>query len=331
MSRITIEDVAKRSGVSTTTVSHVFSGHRPVSAGTRRRVRAVAEQLGYSPNGVAKSLRMRRTDTVMVIIPDITNPFYPAFARGVQDVLRRDGYHTMICNTDAEEAEERSFLDEVLPRRLDGVIFMGFRVPPRDLLPLAAAGPAVVNLGPSPGGTVDSVRFNDRASSREATAFLLDRTSGAVAFIGGTPGTPVARARLAGFRKAYADRGLAVPEGYLAAAQFTRRGGAEAMSQLLNLPGPPRAVFCANDLIAIGALDVLTERGFRIPQEVAVVGCDDIEAAAMVTPSLTTVRHPAGQLGSTSAELLLSRMTGAYDGPGRQSVISHQLIVRDSA
>ncbi len=332
MTRVTIETVAAEAGVSVTTVSHVFSGHRPVGEATRLRVVQVAKRLGYRPNAVAKSLRLSRTDTVMLIIPDITNPFYPALARGAQDVLRRAGYHSLLCNTDADEDEERSFLDEAVARRVDGVIFMGFRVPPADLLAFADVGLPVVNLGAPPGGgAVDSVRFDDRNSARDATAFLLDRASGAVGHIGGNPGAPVAEERLAGFRQAYAERGLVPEPDLVVETEFTRSGGAEGMRRLLARTEPPTAVFCANDLIAIGALDVLAARGLRVPEQVAIVGCDDIEAAAMVTPALTTVRLPADEIGITSAKLLLARMDGSYRGPGRHIVIPHELVVRNSA
>jgi LacI family transcriptional regulator len=332
VTRVTIETVAAEAGVSVTTVSHVFSGHRPVGKKTRERVQDVAQRLGYRPNAVAQSLRTRRTDTVMLIIPDITNPFYPAFARGAQDVLRERGYHSLLCNTDADELEERTFLEEAVARRVDGVIFMGFRVPPGDLVPFAEAGLSIVSLGTAPEiGEVDCVSFDDRRSAREATSYLLDRTAGTVGFIDGTAGTPVARSRLDGFREAHTTRGLELPDELIVATDFTRAGGAEGMTALLRLDTPPKAVFCANDLIAIGALDVLTEHGIRIPAGMAVMGCDDIDVAAMVTPALTTVRHPAAKLGRVSAELLLSRMTGDYSGPGRRVVIPHTLVIRDSA
>ena len=124
--RITIDDVAARAGVSPTTVSHVFSGHRPVRDETRQLVQQAAEELGYRPNAVARSLRVRKTSTVMIVLPDITNPFYPVFARGVQDALRKDDYHVLLCNTDSRESEERLFLNEAVSRRLDGLVFMGY-------------------------------------------------------------------------------------------------------------------------------------------------------------------------------------------------------------
>ncbi|QAY72392.1 LacI family transcriptional regulator [Agromyces protaetiae] len=332
MTRITIEDVAAEAGVSVTTVSHVFSGHRPVSDSTSERVRKIARDLGYRPNAIAKSLRVQRTFTAMIVLPDITNPFYPALARGVQDVLRTGGYQTLLCNTDAQDRDERAFLDEAMSRRVDGVVFMGFHVPVTDLEPLAESGIAVVNLGyGQTRAPIDIARFDDRAAAEEAVGYLLRSAPGNVGFIDGNASSPVAEARLQGFLDAYAAAGVAVPEGHVVSVDFTREGGRDGMRRLLAAGRPPRAVFCANDLIALGAIDIAHERGLAIPGDIAIMGCDDIDAADIVTPRLTTVRNSADEIGRTCGELLLSRMTGVYSGPGREVVVPYRIVVRDSA
>jgi LacI family transcriptional regulator len=330
--RITIDDVAARAGVSPTTVSQVYSGHRPVSDETRRLVERVAGELGYRPNAVARSLRVQRTHTAMIILPDITNPFYPVFARGVQDVLRGGDYHTLLCNTDSREEEERAFLDEAISRRLDGIVFMGYWVSPADLKEVAAAGVSVVNLGKGlPAAGIDSVRSTDEESARQATAYLLDRYGPAVGLIDGTKSAPVARARTSGFRKALREAGVTSPAGYEVTEDFTREGGRRGLEALLALRNPPRAVFCANDQIAIGALYEASERGIRVPEDIAIAGFDDIDAAAMTQPRLTTVHNSPAELGARCGELLLSRMTEEYTGAGRQVVVPAELVVRESA
>jgi LacI family transcriptional regulator len=330
--RITIEDVAARAGVSATTVSHVFSGHRPVRTETKELVERIAIELGYRPNAVARSLRVQRTNTAMIILPDITNPFYPVFARGVQDVLRAGDYHTLLCNTDSREEEERAFLDEAISRRLDGIVFMGYWVSPEELLAVAAAGIAVVNLGEGiADAPIDSVRSTDEEGARDATAFLLERYGSAVALIDGTMFAPVARARTSGYHDALRSAGVrALPE-YEVSEDFTREGGARGMATLLDLPHPPRAVFCANDQIAIGALQEALRRGLSVPRDIAIAGFDDIDAASMVQPRLTTVHNSPDELGARCGELLLSRMTGEFTGPGRDELIPAELVVRESA
>jgi LacI family transcriptional regulator len=332
MGRITIEDVAAASGVSPTTVSHVFSGHRPVSDETRRMVREVANSLGYRPNAVAQSLRSRRTDTIMLVVPDITNGFYPELARSIQDVVAPLGYHAMFANTDAVESEERALLEDAMDRRLDGVVFVGFRVPPDELVALVEAGIAVVNIGESPESSqVDSVRFDDTAAAREATTFLLERFGPSVALIYGEDDAPVGRERRRGFEQACAAAGVTPADDEIVLTEFTRAGGVEGMRRLLELPTPPRAVLCANDMIACGAIDVVKEAELRVPDDIAIVGYDDIDAATLVTPRLTTTRTDARELGRRAAELLRSRMAGEYTGPARHVLIPHELIVRESA
>lgn len=332
MERITIEDVAARAGVSPTTVSHVFSGHRPVRTETKALVERVALELGYRPNAVARSLRVQRTNTVMIILPDITNPFYPEFARGVQDVLRPGEYHTLLCNTDSREEEEWAFINEAISRRLDGIVFMGYWVSPEDLLAVANAGLAVVNLGEGVAGApIDAVRSTDEEGAQEATAFLLERYGDAVALIDGTMLAPVARARTSGYHRALQAVGVTPRLEYEVSEEFTREGGRRGMAALLDLAHPPRAVFCANDQIAIGALQEAARRNLAVPADIAIAGFDDIDAASMVQPRLTTVHNSPDVLGARCGELLLSRMTGEFGGAGREIVIPAQLVVRESA
>ena len=331
MARITIDDVAARAGVSPTTVSHVYSGHRPVRDETRLLVHQAAKELGYRPNAVARSLRMRKTRTVMIVLPDITNPFYPVFARGVQDTLRKDDYHVLLCNTDSRESEERLFLNEAVSRRLDGLVFMGYWVTTEELLEVAATGVSVVHLGqPGDEATVDCVWSGDRVAAEQATAYLLGRYGGSVAFIDGTMEAAVSRSRAAGYRDAFAAAGHEVPAGFEVTEDFTTEGGRRGMALLLGGAAPPRAVFCANDLMAIGALEEARRRGLDVPGEVAIAGYDDIDSARLVTPALTTVRNNPDLLGAACGDLLLSRM-GGDDAAPREVLIQAELVVRESA
>jgi LacI family transcriptional regulator len=332
MARVTIDDVAAAAGVSAATVSQVYSGNRPVKPKTRVLVERVARELGYRPSAIAKSLRVQRTDTVMIVIPDITNPFYPGFARGVQDLLREHGYHTLLCNTDAEESEERAYIEEALNRRVDGVVFVPFRIPVSDLADLTAEGIAVVAIGRVPDEfKADGARFDDAAAARDATALLLDRVGPAVAHIAGPLDTPPARSRREGFLAAYADAGLEVPEGYVVATDFTQRGGIDGMRALLALPQRPRAVFCANDMVALGAIRVAREHDLSLPGDIAVMGVDDIDVAELTNPALTTIRFRTDEMGRLCGRLLLDRMSGTWDGPARNVVLLHEVVVRESA
>jgi LacI family transcriptional regulator, galactose operon repressor len=327
----TIAEVAARAGVSTTTVSHAFSGRRPVAAGTRDRVQRAVQELRYRPNGVARSLRTRRSHTVALIIPDITNPYYPALARGIQNVLAEAGYHVLVCNTDREPRYEAEYVADVLERQVDGILMSAFHLVADDLtdvflddVPFVAFGARIVHPG------VDVVRSDDAAGARDATRHLLAAGHTRVGMISGPPGPPPSEARLAGYRRALveADR-PEVPE-LVVQGDFTRPGGAAAMRRIAALRERPTALFCANDLMAIGAMDAAREVGLTLPDDLALVGYDDIEAAAFLTPALTTVLNPADELGATAGRLLLERI-GGYRGRRREIVIPHRLVVRDSA
>ena len=334
-----IELVARHAGVSITTVSHALSGRRPVADATRARVLASIQELGYRPNQLARSFATQRTRTTALIIPDIANPFYPALARSVQDVLRRDGYQTIICNTDGLRAEERSFLADAVDSRLDGVIFVPLASRAADLVQVTAAdiplvlmtadadGPGVASRSP----TTDLVHSDDQRGMADAARYLLTTGHQRIGFVNGISERGPAPRRLAGFRQAMDQAGIVPTSDLVVATSFTRAGGVEGARRLLSLAEPPTAVLCANDLIAIGVLDVARSRGLDVPDHLAVVGFDDIEAASLVSPPLTTVLNPATELGHACARLLLDRMTGQYDSVARQVVVANPLVKRMSA
>ena len=269
---------------------------------------------------------------VALLIPDIANPFYPVLARGLQDVLRGAEYHAIICNTDAESDQERGFLEDVIRRRVDGVVLEGFRVTHRDAAPLLEAGIPCVSLTPEiAGADFDCVTSDDEAGAAEATAYLVSKGHRGIAMIGGGADTPPARSRFAGYSRALQEAGLPFRPDLVAAGDFTRASGARAMHRLLVGAMKPTAVFCANDLMAIGAFDAARSLGTRIPDDVAVVGYDDVESASLVTPALTTVMNPAYELGATCGRLLIERMSHGHVGPGRKVVVPHRLVIRASA
>jgi LacI family transcriptional regulator len=328
--RSTLCEVAARAGVSPTTVSHALSGKRPVAASTRQSIERAARELHYRPNAVARSLRTRRSYTAGLIVPDISNPIYPRLARGLQDELASAGCHVLVCNTDRRADDELEYLVDVLDRQVDGVVIVAFHLSNSDLAQVPLADVPLVSIGsrldhPS----VDVVRTDDRAGARDATRHLLG-LGHSVGLIGGPANLPPSESRGAGYREALTEAGAAFRPEFVVNGDFTRAGGAAAMRAIATPPDHPTAIFCANDLMAIGAMDVARELGWDVPRDVALAGYDDIAAAALVTPALTTVHIPADQLGATAGRLLRDRMDG-YAGPRRQVVISHEFVQRDSA
>ncbi|MGZ5353584.1 MAG: LacI family DNA-binding transcriptional regulator [Actinomycetota bacterium] len=332
MNEVTIVDVARHAGVSITTVSHALSGNRRVADATRERVRHSIRELGYRPNAFARSLRTERSHMVSLIIPDITNPYYPTLARGLQDALHAGGYQSFVCNTDGRREEERSFLNDALQRRVDGIAFAAFATTTRMLITVLRAGIPLVSIGTMlRHARIDQVSSNDEAGSQDATAYLIEKGYRSIAMIGGPPGSSPSDHRLKGYRAALRAAGIRFDPRSVAIGDFTRAGGAAAMTELLALRVRPRAVFCANDLMAIGAMDAIRRAGLRVPRDVAVMGYDDIEAAALVTPDLTTVVNPAYQLGQAAGRLLLERMRDDAPRARTEIVVPHRLVPRTSA
>jgi LacI family transcriptional regulator len=327
--RNTIAEVADRAHVSPTTVSHVLSGNRPVADATRERVRQAIEELGYRPSGLARSLRLQRSETIALIVPDIANPFYPALARGVDDEL--DGrYLTFLCNTDGQRERELRFAADARDRKVDGLILAAFGVTDEDTTTLLEDGVPVVLLGQRlHGARADCVFTDDEHGGHEATRHLLERGHRRIGLISGREGPE--GLRTTGHHRALEEAGLEIDPSLQVVGDWHRAGGAAAMRKLIELSERPTAVFAENDLMAIGALDAAREGNLLVPGDLAIVGFDDIEAAQMTTPPLTTVINPAYEVGRQAARLLLDRMTGNYEGGARVVALRSELVIRQSS
>lgn len=329
-SRVTIAQVAERAGVSETTVSHVLSGNRPVADATQQRVRNAVRQLGYRPNGVARSLRSKRSMTVALIIPDLTNPFYTVLARGLADELDAAGYRVIVCNTDAQRDREQDFIDDMLDRGVDAIAMTSYHLATSEVQRVVDLGVPIACVGESiDHPNIDQVLADGEQGGYEATRHLLARGATRIAMITGAE--EFDNARISGYRKALSEAGHRFSRRLIRHGDWTRTGGYDAMQILLAANPRLDGVFCANDLMAIGAMDALREHGLSIPDDVALVGFDDIEAAALVTPALTTVVNPAYDAGRSTAALLLDRMTGRPARRRRVKVLPCTLRLRESA
>ncbi len=328
---MTISAVAAAARVSKTTVSHVISGNRPVSAATRKRVQRVMDELDFRPNYFAQSLNSRRSHSVALLAQDITNPFYPALARGLQTTLAKAGQVVMLFDAGAGSKFTRTFVDEVIQRRLDGVVVAVSQVD-EEIARLNGAGIAVVAVGFGVSDQpIDWVSADDVQIGRDAVRELRSRGHGRIATITGPQDSEPGRSRLAGFRSACDELGLPSGSELVESGNWTRDSGAVALRRLLQRPERPTAVFCANDLMAIGALHAALEMELDVPAKLAIVGVDDIDAASLVRPALSTLRVPAEEIGKAAGELLLTRGHEGLDGPRRHVLVQHAFISRQSA
>jgi LacI family transcriptional regulator len=328
--RVTISDVALLAEVSKTTVSHVLSGKRPVAVSTRRRVEAAIQELGYRPDGLARSLRIRRTHMVALMIPDITNPYYPLLARGLEDGTGGD-YRSFICNTDGAVDREQEFLEEVTDRRVDGIVLDSFMMKPEQIATVVPANTPIVLIGTTviddPG--YDTVHSDDENGAFEATMHLFRTGRRRLAMIQGPPGAGGKRNE--GFLQALEAAHASLDPDLVMASDWTRAGGAASALAMLQRANPPTGIFCANDLMALGAIDAARELGLTVPDDVAIVGFDDIDAAAMLSPALTTVSNPAYETGLLAGIMLRERMTGGYGDEPRTVTLPCRLIPRGTA
>ncbi|WP_223692030.1 LacI family DNA-binding transcriptional regulator [Leifsonia poae] len=327
-----IAAVAEEAGVSVSTVSQVLGGNRPVSAQTRTRVEAAIDKLDYRPHPGARSLRSHRTESVALIVPDITNPFYPLVAAGMQDVLLPAGYLLSVNDAALPSANIGEVLRHVLARRVDGIALGTYGLSEADLARIADSGTRVVALGRDVeiAGS-DYVESDDESGFAKVVEHLLSTGRRRIAFIGGEENAHPNVLRLRGYRSTLSAAGHATAADDAVFTAFTREGGREGVDALFARNGGWDAVVCANDLIAIGAIERLRELGRSVPGDVAVTGYDDIDAAALISPSLTTVENPAREIGRTAARLLLTRFAETDEGAATQHItLSNRLVIRGS-
>jgi LacI family transcriptional regulator len=329
--RITMSDVAREAGVSLMTVSRVVNDKGEISAATRQRVLNVIERLDYRPSGIARGLATQRTHTLGLIVPDIANPFFSDVARGAEHEAYAQGYNVFLCNTDENTQRELSVLQSLEEKRVDGVVLCSSRLGPGELRAALAHHSAVVlvNLRLDE-DHVGAVLVDDRSGGQMATQHLLQTGHRAVGFLAGPPASQSGRQRDKGYRAALAAAGLLYNPDWVRHCSPGVEGGQKVARELLTAHPELTALFCYNDLVAIGALQACADLERQVPDDLTVVGFDDIPLAALVTPPLTTCRVPRYELGVRSMNLLLNHIKGC-PGDCREISLQPELIVRASA
>lgn len=316
----TIYDVAQLAGVSPATVSRVFNG-AGVSDAKIQAVRSAAHKLNFTPNRAARTLRRQSSEVIALVIPDIENPYFTEMARGVEDVASEAGYSVVLCNTDAQIEKEATYLRIAIAEHMSGVI-LAAASDHTNLDEILATGRPVVAVDRSTGHDVDGVVMANRDAGRLATAHML-KTHRRVAYIGGPENIETSADRADGWRRAHRDADLEPPVDLLRFASFHVDGGRSAMEGLLALPEPPDAVVAGNNLIGVGAIQVLTEHDLTPPRVgVAVIG--SLPFTTLSPSAVTVVRLPARHMGVTAAQMLLERIRGDQQ-PSRTVVLRNEI------
>ena len=318
--------IAETAGVSIGTVSNVINGNLSVREKLRQRVLGAIRNLGYTPNQLSRGLRLNRTNIIGMIVPDITNPYFPTVVRGVEDTAYENSYRLILCNTDDDPQKEISYLNDLWAFLPAGVLI----IPAVGSTISSNAGTPMVCLDRGPEGWKgDVVVVANFKGAYEAATHIIRMGHRRIAIISGPLHLTNAKERLEGFRSALREARISIDPEYLQEGRFDRASGHTCTTRLLRMLPRPTAIFAANDLMALGALSAVWEFKLTCPDDVSIVGFDGLDTTEFSDPALTTVCQPGYQLGRTAARLLLSRISGD-EGPARKIVLATELKIRNS-
>ena len=331
----TIRDIARLAQVSTATVSYVINGKGKVSEPLRRRVLDAMSAVDYHPDQVARSLKVRRTCVIGVVIPDVSNPFYAEVMRGIEDEARASGYSVIFCDTNEDPELERQYLSTLIARRVDGVLIASDTVNLGEHRLAKQRFPIVFFDRTPPSFSGASVVTDNLEASRVATRHLISLGHTRIAIIAGWKELSVSMIRLEGFREALQEAGLPLPEQYIMRGDVLKlESGYRKGRELMMLPTPPTAIFCCNNRITLGLMRALSEIKIPCPEEVSVLAFDDFEWISSFRPYLTTVAQPTHLMGKRAAEMLVRMMQKVPDNSEgadvRAIVLPNELRIRES-
>jgi len=328
----TIKDIAARAGISYATVSRALNGKYGVSKDTREKVKALALEMDYQPNAIARGLVSRSTKTVGLVIPDIANPFFPRIALGVEERLLKFGYSVFLCNTSWNSDREQNYLNTLIQNQVDGIIISPVTQYSDAIESMIPEDIPLVYVSSHPEGTtlshvmVDNVKGADMAVSH-----LLSRNRKRIAFIGSEQDIHALDDRLAGYRQALKRANIEVSEDLIVLDEFQERSGYKMIRGLLDKGIVPDAVFAENDLLALGVFEGIRASGYRVPEDIAVIGFDDIPIMSHPDIQITTIHQPKYRIGVYAAEVLLHQLTLSSSERRMERVtLQPELIVRRS-
>lgn len=324
-----IKDIAKKAGVSVATVSRALARPDIVKKETLEKVNKAIRAVDYTPNALASSLRRQRSDTVIVVVPDIHNPFYSGIVQGIENVAHERGFRILLGETKDEQSRLDRYADMLMGKQADGLILIGSLMPSNfDEAEPMKGQPIVLACEYSGGLKLPSVRVDNVQAAVEAVGYLAALGHVRIGTITGPMDNRLGRDRLEGYRLGMERAGLPVHEELIVSGAFTLDSGTEAMQRMLTLRDRPSAVFCANDEMAIGAIRALNEASLWVPADCSIIGFDDIRFAEYASPPLTTIAQPNIAIGEAAMRLMLDQLN-ARSTPD-EVVLPHKLIVRRS-
>ncbi len=329
---VSSRDVAREAGVSQATVSRVINNNPAVSAAVRERVLESMRQLGYAPNANARALITGRTNLLGLMVSNITNPFYPEVVQAVAAAALRHGYNLILCNAEEEPRLQAEYLRLLMQQRVGGIVISSLLSSSRAFVePLAAMKQPIVLINRVIDGIdVDTVVIDNAAGGRLATEHLAELGHREIAYVGGRPDTSTNRDRFRGYRTALRKRGVKLDRGLVTIGDYSRSSGYQAMNALLRSGHQPTAAVCADDTLAYGCLDAVSDAGLSSPEDLAIIGFDDSPLASMRQIGLSSIQTPMEEMGETAISLLLSRISGGRTGRPERVVFPAQLVHRST-
>lgn len=329
--KVTIKDIARLADVSIATVSKILNNKdHDIGEATRQKVLAIMEEKNYTPNAIARGLVTNKTNTLALIIPDITNPFFPEIARGMEDAASSNGYNVVLCNTDGKIEKEEEYIKLLISKRVDGIVFTAssfanfqhLQMLDKADIPYVLVDRWIEGMEDAPRVTVD----NDEGGYI-ATKHLIENQYKKIAMISGPLSTTTAKSRYIGYTRAIKDSGRRIDSALIKEGSYKVESGYELANQLID--EGIDSIFAANDLIALGAIKAIKDRGLKVPEDIAVVGFDNIYIAQFTEPPLTTVHQPTYEMGSKACNILLDIMQ-KKDAIEKRIVIYPTLVVRET-
>ncbi|GAB2946761.1 DNA-binding transcriptional regulator CytR [Hafnia psychrotolerans] len=326
----TMKDVAEMAGVSTATVSRALMNPEKVSAATRQKVELAVVAVGYSPHALSRNLKRNESRTILVIVPDICDPYFADVIQGIERTAAENGYLVLIGDCAQQNQQEKTFINLIITKQIDGMLLLGSDLPfdaskeeQRNLPPMVMANEFAPEL------ELPTVHIDNLTAAYEAVHYLIGLGHQRIGCIAGPDNMPLCQYRSQGYIQALRRNGLTVESSYTAKGDFSYESGALALAELMSQSVPPTAIFCHNDVMAIGAMYQAKKMGLHIPQDLSVVGFDDIKLSQYFDPPLTTVAQPRFQLGRQAMLLLLEQLYGNSVNSGSR-LLESELIVRGS-
>lgn len=328
-----IKEVAKKAGVSVATVSRVLNHPDSVAPATKERILQVINEVEYTPNWFARGLNFNKTNTIALLIPNILNPSYMEIAKGVEDVAHQKGYTTLLCNGENALEKEREYIDSLIKRRVDGIVLVSSLLENKDVEAIKKQGTPVVLIGENRDvSEVPIVRIDCQNAAYKAVRHLLDIGYKDIAIIHGRTPEKENLRKIEGYRQALSEEGILEVNEFIIQAENIVEGGYLAAKKLVELTKRPRAIFASSDLIAFGAMDAMKDYGLCVPDDIAIVGFDNIKMSNLIEPKLTTVEKPLHKMGVVGARLLFDTMENkeVEGADNREILLQSKLKIRKS-